>query len=161
MEKKKELADQAYQLAYEYDLKYGCCPQCVLMAVQETIGYVSDDLIQAAHTLSGGGGLLGDGTCGALSGGLLALGAKFGRPVDRLGKGRFIKSFMVGKELIKKVEAEFTGACSCNDVQNICHGRTYDMWNAGEIKELKDENFVNYCANLTGKIAQWCVEMML
>lgn len=160
MANKEELAKKAYDLAYDYDLKFGCCPQCVLLAVKETIGYVTDDIIKASHTLSGGCGLLGYGTCGALSGGLLALGAKYGRDVEGFGKGKFMKSFMVAKQLMEKVEEEFKGT-TCDDIQNVCHGKTYNMWDANEIKDLKNEKFVKYCADMTGKIAQWCVEMMI
>ncbi len=160
MKNKQELAEKAYQLAYDYDLKFGCCPQCVLLAVKETIGIVSDDIIKAAHPLSGGCALIGSGTCGAITGGLLALGAKFGRDVESLGKGKFMKSFMVGKQLMDKVEAEF-GATTCNAIQEKCHGRTYSMWDAEEIKKLKNDEFVKYCAEMTGKIAQWCVEIMI
>ena len=75
---KQQLAEQAYHTAVQYELDYGCCPQCVLATVQETIGIIDDQTIKASHGLSGGGGLLGQGTCGALTGGLMALSAKRG-----------------------------------------------------------------------------------
>ena len=72
---KQALAEQAYQKALQYELSYGCCPQCVLATVQETVGVVDDQTIKASHGLSGGGGLVGQGTCGALTGGLMAISA--------------------------------------------------------------------------------------
>ena len=60
-EERQALAEQAYQKALQYELDYGCCPQCVLATVQETIGYVDDKTIKASHGLSGGGGLMGHG----------------------------------------------------------------------------------------------------
>lgn len=157
---KKDLAEKAYSQAKNYFLEFGCCPQCVLLAVKETAGYVTNDIIKAAHTLSGGEARLGSGTCGAISGGLLALGAKFGRGVDSLNQANFQQSFSSAKELIERVKEEFEGAYSCNDFQIHCHGRTYDMWNPEERNQLKTADFKNYCAHITGKIAQWCVEMM-
>jgi C_GCAxxG_C_C family probable redox protein len=161
MEKEKiqELAEKAYQLAYDYDLQFGCCPQCVLAAVKETIGIVTDELITASHTLSGGGGLRGIGTCGALAGGLMALGAKFGRPRDQFGKGRYLKSFQVAKELIDRFNEKYE-SISCNDIQEKYTGRTYDMWNQDEITEFKSSCCKEACAELTGNIAKWVVEMM-
>lgn len=88
-EEKRALAENAYHKA----LDYGCCPQCVLAAVQETIGIIDDGTIKASHGLSGGGGLMAQGACGALTGGLLALSAKFGRDRDKLDKGRCINNF--------------------------------------------------------------------
>lgn len=158
-EKIQELAEKAYQLAYDYDLQYGCCPQCVLAAVKETIGIVSDDLITASHTFSGGGGLRGVGTCGALVGGLIALGAKFGRPRDQFGKGRYLKSFQEARELFDYFNNEYESV-SCNDIQKKYTGRTYDMWNPDEIKEFKSTCCKEACADITGKIARWVVEKM-
>ena len=74
-EAKKTLGEQAYEKAVKYEMDYGCCPQCVLATVQETVGGVDDQTIKASHGLSGGGALLGEGVCGALTGGLMALSA--------------------------------------------------------------------------------------
>ena len=60
-----DLAEQAYQKALRYELDYGCCPQCVLTVAQETLGGIDDSTIKASHGLSGGGGLMGQGACGA------------------------------------------------------------------------------------------------
>ena len=154
----QEILDKAYQLAYDYDIKFGCCPQCVLLAVQETIGIVTDELITASHTLSGGGGLRGEGTCGALAGGLLALGAKFGRPKERFGKGKFLKSFQAGKELMDWFKEEFKGQ-SCNDIQVDQGGKVYNMWDPQEIVEMKACT-KEYCADLTGKVTVKVIEMI-
>jgi hypothetical protein len=92
-DEKQTLADQAYEKATKYELDYGCCPQCVLATVQETIGGIDDATIKAVHGLSGGGGLMAEGACGALTGGLVALSAKYGRDRDKLDKGRYINNF--------------------------------------------------------------------
>ena len=60
---KAALAEEAYESAVNYELDYGCCPQCVLTAIQEAVGLVNDQTIKASHGLSGGGGLMGQGTC--------------------------------------------------------------------------------------------------
>ena len=68
-----ELREKADTLAYKYEKKYGGCPQCVLAAVKETVGGISDDVFKAATGLAGGVAVVGAGTCGALSGGVMAL----------------------------------------------------------------------------------------
>ena len=55
-EEKRALAEHAYRKAVQYELDYGCCPQCVLAAIQETVGIIDDNTIKASHGLSGGGG---------------------------------------------------------------------------------------------------------
>ena len=155
---KQQLAEQAYHKALQYELDYGCCPQCVLATVQETIGIIDDQTIKASHGLSGGGGLLGQGTCGALTGGLMALSAKRGRDRDKLDKGRFINNFSKGKDLVERFKQEF-GGVTCEELQKMFTGRTYDMWNADEYRQF-DNDRGQQCAHATGTVTRWIIEML-
>lgn len=152
------LGEQAYEKALKYELDYGCCPQCVLATVQETIGIVNDQTIKASHGLSGGGALLGEGVCGALTGGLMALSAKYGRDRDKLDRGRYINNFKKAKELTERFQREF-GGVTCRQLQKQFTGRTYDMWNAEEYKAFSDARG-QQCANATGTVTKWVIEML-
>ena len=152
------LGEQAYAKAQQYELDYGCCPQCVLATVQETVGIVDDQTVKASHGLSGGGGLLGEGVCGALSGGLLALSAKFGRDRDKLDRGRYINNFKKAKELTERLRAEF-GGVTCKELQQQFTGRTYDMWDAAQYQAFSDARG-EQCARATGTVTKWVVEML-
>ena len=152
------LAEEAYKKATRYELDYGCCPQCVLATVQETIGIIDDQTVKASHGLSGGGGLLGEGVCGALSGGLLALSAKYGRDRDKLDKGRYINNFMKAKELTERFRAEF-GGVTCRELQQQFTGRTYDMWDAADYQAF-DTARGGKCAHATGTVTKWVVEIL-
>ena len=157
-EEKQALAEQAYAKALQYELDYGCCPQCVLATVQETIGIIDDQTIKAAHGLSGGGGLMGQGACGALTGGLMALSAKRGRDRDKLDKGRFINNFKKGKELVEKFRQEF-GGITCEELQKQFTGRVYDMWDVNEYQQF-DKDRGKKCAHATGTVTKWIIEML-
>ena len=157
-EEKRALGEQACQKAIRYELDYGCCPQCVLATVQETVGGVDDQTIKASHGLSGGGALLGEGVCGALTGGLMALSAKYGRDRDKLDRGRYINNFKKARELTERFRAEF-GGVTCRDLQRQFTGRTYDMWNAEEYKAFDDARG-QQCARTTGTVTRWVVEML-
>ena len=157
-ESKKQLAEKAYETAVQYEVDYGCCPQCVLATVQETIGIIDDQTIKASHGLSGGGGLLGHGTCGALTGGLMALSAQKGRDRNKLEKGKFINNFKNGKKLVEKFVQEF-GGITCEDLQKQFTGRTYDMWDANQYQQF-DKDRGNKCAHATGTVTRWVIEMM-
>ena len=152
------LGEQACEKALKYELDYGCCPQCVLAAVQETVGIVDDQTSKASHGLSGGGGLVGEGLCGALSGGLLALSAKYGRDRDKLDRGRYINNFKKARELTDRFRAEF-GGVTCRELQQQFTGRTYDMWDAGEYKAFDDARG-QQCAHATGTVTKWLVELL-
>ncbi|BCK87693.1 hypothetical protein MIZ01_1484 [Sideroxyarcus emersonii] len=158
IEQKRALGEQAYAKALRYELDYGCCPQCVLATVQETVGGIDDQTVKASHGLSGGGGLLGEGVCGALTGGLLALSAKYGRDRDKLDQGRYINNFKKAKELTERFREEF-GGVTCSQLQQQFTGRTYDMWNVDEYKAF-DEARGRQCAHATGTVTQWVVEML-
>ena len=155
---REQLAEMAYQRAFELDALYGCCPQCVLTAVKETTGEVSDDLIKASHGLSGGGALIGEGVCGALTGGLLALGARLGRDADKLDQGRGMGNFQAGHELTDQFHKEY-GGFSCQHLQKCFSGRTWDFWKAEEYKGFSVAR-KDGCARATGLVAKWVVEML-
>lgn len=157
-EDRQKLAEQAYERAFDLDAKYGCCPQCVLTAVKEATGEVSDDLIKASHGLSGGGALAGTGLCGALTGGLMALSAQFGRDADKLDKGRGMRNFQAGRKLVDRFQKEFEGL-TCNDLQERFSGRTWDFWNGSEYQGFSNARG-DKCARTTGLVAKWVVEMM-
>ena len=152
------LADQAYDRAFDLDIKYGCCPQCVLTAVKESVGYVTDETIQSSHALSGGGALMGKGICGALTGVLIALGAKKGRPADKLHKGRGIANFNAAKALVEKFQEEF-GGTSCEHLQQQFSGRTWDMWQADQYQAFSDARG-DQCAHATGLVTKWVVDSL-
>jgi C_GCAxxG_C_C family probable redox protein len=155
---KIRIAQDAYDKALKYEIDFGCCPQCVLSAVQETIGIIDDATIKASHGLSGGGALSGQGACGALTGGLMALSAKRGRDRDKLDKGRFIGNFQKGKELVERFKNEF-GGVTCEELQKQFTGRTYDMWKPEEYKEFSDARGLK-CAQATASVTRWVVEML-
>ena len=157
-EEKQALAAQAYQTALQYELDYGCCPQCVLATVQETIGFIDDNTIKASHGLSGGGGLLGQGTCGALTGGLMAISAKYGRERHKLDSGRCINNFKKSKTLVDRFREEF-GGITCQELQQQFTGRTYDMWNAEDYQAFSDARG-QQCAHATALVTQWVVEVL-
>ncbi len=154
----EEMGAAAFQRAYGLDLKVGCCPQCVLTAVKDVIGGIGDDVIKASHGLSGGGSLVGTGTCGALSGGLLALGTRRGRDADKLEKSRGMANFQLGRQLTERFQQEF-GGTSCEALQCRFSGRSWDFWKPEEYKAFSEARG-DQCARATGLVAQWVVEML-
>lgn len=157
-EEKAEIAEKAYKLAFDYELEFGCCPQCVLTTVKETVGYVTDDTIKASHGLSGGGALSGVGACGALTGGLMALSCKRGRDRENFHKGKYIVNFKHGQKLVNKFKDEF-GGITCEDLQKQFTGRTFDLWNADEYAQFGKER-ENKCAHASAMVTKWVVELL-
>lgn len=121
----------------------------MLTAVKETVGIVTDETIKASHGLSGGG---------ALSGGLVALGAKRGRDADKLDRGRGMANFQAGRELVERFRKEFDGL-TCEELQVQFTGRTFDMWNKDEYAAFGQQRG-DKCAQASAQVAKWVVEML-
>ena len=128
------------------------------MSLQETLGIIEDQTIKASHGLSGGGGLMGVGACGALTGGLMALSAKRGRDRSKLDKGRFINNFNKGNELVERFREEF-GGITCSELQQQFTGRTYDLWDGEQYQDF-DKARGQQCAHATGTVTKWVIEML-
>lgn len=158
---RKEVLEQVYARALEYEQRYGSCPQCVLAAIQDMFGIVGDEVFRAAHALAGGVGLTTNGTCGALSGGVMALCCKYGRTHENFGKGRYLKSYQLGKRLYDRFDREY-GSCICRDVQKKTFGRSFDLWDAKENAEFeKAGGHKDKCPSVTGNVALWVGELLL
>ncbi len=158
---KEKILDMAYKLAFEYESKYGSCPQSVLLAIQKVFCLRMDAVIKAGHALAGGAGLSGYGTCGALTGGIMALSFMYGRELEDIDKGSFLKSYRLAKNLYDKFVAEF-GSCICKDVQRKIFGKAFNLWNAKEHKEFeKAGGHIDKCPDVAGKVARWVAETLI
>lgn len=160
---KAEVAERAYRLAYEYESKYGNCPQCVIAAVSEVLDLQIDDVFKAGHALAGGVGLAGDGTCGALSGGVMAISYKHGRERKDFTRPRHrrLKSYFLAKELHDRFVEEF-GSCICKDIQKKIFGRSFNLWDAEDYEKFKQMGgHTDKCTDVAGKAAKWTTEILI
>ena len=121
---------QAYRLAFKYEAERGSCPQCVLAAIKETLDVGDEATIKSADALAGGTALSTKGTCGALVGGLLAIGSIVGREYDDFKQGKrkrrvfyfanklYEKFIELIREYGLKVETGIFAARMCVEIQN-------------------------------------------
>ncbi|MBI4306585.1 MAG: C_GCAxxG_C_C family protein [Chloroflexi bacterium] len=155
------MIDKAYSLAYEYEQRHGNCPQCVLAAMQEVFGAVDDEVFKAAHGLAGGAALSTKGTCGALTGAMLAISSKYGRDRQSFARGGFSASYKLSKRLLDQFVAEF-GSPICQDIQTKLLGRSFDMWDRNDYKAFElAGGHTDKCPAVAGKAAMWTAELLL
>ncbi len=158
-----QLLENIYNRAYEYEGKYGACPQAVLAALQDFFGNIDDSVIQAVHSFAGGGALCGDGTCGALVGGTAAINSQFGRKRSEFGQktASRLKAFSFSKELRNKFVEEF-GGVSCSEVQKNVLGRSFNLWDPADYKKFEEAGgHDDKCTDVAGKTARWAAEILL
>lgn len=114
------------------------CAQSVLIAFANDFGY-SKEL--AAKLSSGFGGGMGktQGTCGAVSGGIMVLGMMAGEQANNYEELK-VRSYSKSKEFIKRFTTEFK-TTSCKDLIN-CDLNTKEGEDTFKEKEIKK----NICA---------------
>ena len=114
--------------------KYSGCSQSVLLALQEELGIGDHESFKAATVLSGGVARRGE-TCGALLGGLMALGLVVGR--DDIRDTQAYRDAMkpaneIVDEFKDKLKRDFgfekpLESTICRDIQQRIYGRGFDL----------------------------------
>ncbi len=159
--KKSEILDTAFKRAKQYEMEGGGCPQCTMSGVFDALDVTGDEIYKAATGLADGVGLTGDGHCGALSGGVLAIGHFFGREKKDSGDMRkLVKANMLSKKLHDRFVEKY-GTCRCADLQNSFFGRFYNLYDPGEMKEAFEAGMLDTCSTLVGEVAKMTTEIIL
>jgi len=160
--KNKSLSTKAYELAYKYEAEQGSCPQAVLSAIYETLNLGDPKTIQAADGLAGGTALSNKGTCGALVGGILAIGAIVGRTYQDFSEGkRKRRVFQYAKNLLDRFEEQYPGPL-CHEVQKNLFGRSYVLSNPKEYELFEKAGaHIDKCPSVAGNVAKWTVEILI
>jgi len=162
MHSNEQILERVYRLAFKYEAEIGSCPQCVLSALHETINIADPATIQASDALAGGCALSTEGTCGALSGGLLAIGSVVGRTYEDFKKGDSRRRvFLYSKKLYDRFIEEY-GSPLCKDVQKKIFGKSFKLLDAKEYQEFeKAGGHVDKCPSVSANAARWAAEIIL
>lgn len=129
----EELVSKARQKAHYYD-RFSGCSQSVLLALQDELGIGDLESFKAATVLSGGVARRGE-TCGALIGGLMALGLVEGRE-GMEDTDQYVAAMGVANEICElfqeSLEREFSfltplKSTLCHEIQERIYGRSFDI----------------------------------
>jgi C_GCAxxG_C_C family probable redox protein len=158
---KEEMLEEVYRRAKAYELAGGNCSQCSLAAIFEVLGVEDENVVRAATGFADGVGLSGDGHCGALSGGTMAISYFFGRKRDDLGKmGKQIKALLLAKKFHEQFISEFS-TCRCHDIQVKQFGRFFNLYNMEDMKAAQAAGMAEGCSTLVGKAARMALAIIL
>jgi len=107
----------------------------VLAALQAKLGGIDPGVFKAGSCLSGG--VVGRGeTCGALTGGLMAIGSEVGR--ERLEDLPQLKKARIpGTEMYLRFQEE-VGHTLCAEIHKIKFGRTYHLYDPADLKAFHE-----------------------
>ena len=156
-----EISESAFNRAKQYEMRSGGCSQCTLAGVFDALGVGNDDIFKAATGLADGVGLTGDGHCGALSGGVLAIGYFFGRRKEDFGDMmKLVKANLLSKKLHDRFVAKY-GTCRCADLQISFFGRFYNLYDPEQMKAAAKAGMLDTCSTLVGEVARMTTEIIL
>jgi len=119
----EEILNKAFESGKRHEMRSGGCPKRTIAAVFEALGIKNDEVFRTATGFADGVGLTGDGHCGALSGGVMAISYLFGRKKEDFGD---IMKLLNACILSKKLHDQFVdkyGTCRCTDIQTKFFGR--------------------------------------
>lgn len=157
----QEKIERAYALGYEYEARHGVCPQCTIAALQDVFGIVDDETFKATHVLAGGGALSTRGTCGALVGAMMAMGAMLGRDRESFKTTRTRESFVPAKAILDAFVAKY-GSPICGEVQAKIMGRSFDMWNPDDYAAFEAAGgHTDKCTDVVGTAARIAAEKII
>ncbi len=160
-EKKDEILNKAFELGKKYEQECTGCAQTAVAAIFESLGIWNEDVFRAASGLADGLGLTGDGSCGALVGSSMVIGDLFGRSrEDFKDMYKPMKSYTLVKKLHDKYLKQY-GSCRCFDVQEKTMGRTFNLWNADEMKEAFKAGMMDNCSTIVGNVAKLATKIIL
>ena len=177
-ETRDEFLQKVYEVGYENERKFGGCTQCTLLALQKMFDLSDGAVFKSAHSLCGGAGLSGKGTCGALTGGIMAIGLKYGRDKTdiiikdvNLKKNKKnseshlseigLKSHKLSKRLVDGFLKEY-GSIICEDIQKKIIGRSFNIWDKEDYKEFKKAGaHIDKCPSVVGNASKWVAEIFL
>jgi len=162
MNSQKDILDDVYQRAFQYEARLGSCPQCVLAALKETLDVGDDSIFKASQGLAGGTALSSEGTCGALAGGMIAIGSLVGRTYQEFSEGQKKRLvFKYTRPLYDRFVREY-GSSLCCGVQKKIFGRSYILLDKQQYEAFEKAGaHVDKCTSVAGNAAKWTAEIIL
>jgi C_GCAxxG_C_C family probable redox protein len=157
----ENVLNKAFESGKRHEIKGGGCPQSTIAGIFEALGIENDDVFKAATGLADGVGLTGDGHCGALSGGVMAISYLFGREVKDFGDmTKQVRALRLSKKLHDQFIEKY-GACRCADIQARLIGRFYNLYDPQEMEEASKAGMMNKCSTLVGEVARMATRIIL
>ena len=173
VEEKDRLVRKIEQEAIRNEIDYSGCARCVLSALQQNLGVGGSDTFKASIGLSGGVARNCE-VCGALLGGLMAVGIAYGSDKLSFVLGDYVKGKEEDEEATQRFREvmsrstiicdrfrERFGGLRCVDAQKVIHGKVRDLKDPKQIEEFAQPEIHDKCSQVTGIAARIAAEAIL
>ncbi|OPX37714.1 MAG: hypothetical protein B1H11_05570 [Desulfobacteraceae bacterium 4484_190.1] len=155
---REELLNRIEETAHGYEKEFHGCSRCVFKALQDHLDLGDSISLKASTPLAAGVAMRGE-TCGALIGGLLAVGIITAKE-DFKDSNALNNSLAAGFRLARKVEKEF-GTTNCTKIQTDRLGRFYSLADPKQYESFIEAGGYIECPKVVGKIARITAEFIL
>ncbi len=137
----EEIIKQIGEKAHDYEKNYSGCAQSVLGALQAGLKIGDSQSFRAATGLAGGIARQGE-SCGAIIGGLMALGLATGRgKIEDVAAYRTMlpRAIAVREKFMAELEKQWhfkdsIGNTLCRRIQEMIYGRSFDLTKEAEFQ---------------------------
>ena len=169
-EEKQERLDRVERRASAYDYEFSGCGQMVMLSLQQEFKLPWAPAVFKSATFLGRGTSGVGGACGALIGGVLAIGLASGR--DKIEDSIYPEpevldattGFPQSLEIIRKYYKrwkEELGSFQCKELQTRLMGKSYDHENKEDAERFHKEGGREKCSELVGKAARIAAEIIM
>ena len=166
---REEILDRVERKAAAYQYEFKGCGQTILLPLQQEFDLPGGSAVLKAATFAAAGTARMGNMCGALLGGILAIGLASGR--QYFGDPMYPDPQVLGEtsglprslELVRRFYQRFVqelGSWLCRDLQVKMLGRSYDLVNPEEYAEFLIVGSTK-CSELVGKAARLAAETIL
>lgn len=161
-DEKVRLLRRIEQEARDNEVFYWGCSQAVLGALQHHLDLGDGGAFKAASALAGG--LVGrQEACGALLGGIMAIGLAYGRATFEPGKisreqPAFVEALLRSRSLCRIFKEQF-GYLRCSDIRAAVRGPDYKEYVRFDTIEAIEDHAK--CGEVTGPAARMAAEIIL
>jgi C_GCAxxG_C_C family probable redox protein len=147
-----EFVEAVRKRAHDYDFNCHGCSQAVVQCFLDVFEENNVALFMAASPFAAGMSMTGN-NCGALIGGLMVLGAVFGRRSTGDGMEGIIDGIRPSRKLVKHFQGRF-GAINCRELTqtNLADPVKAEAYFAG--------GGLEQCAGITGEVAALVGELL-
>jgi C_GCAxxG_C_C family probable redox protein len=160
---KDEILREAESKGYEFERIYHGCAQCVLAPLMDIFNIKQTAAFKAATGLAGGIGLSVEGSCGGLSGGVMAFSLIYGRELDKIDDPKNLRfiSYRLANQLHERFIQEY-GSSICKEIHKKVLGQAYHLNNPEEWDAfLAAGGHTDKCPGVVGKATRWAAEIIM
>jgi Putative redox-active protein (C_GCAxxG_C_C) len=163
---RNDIIKKSRELATQYEAKYKGCGQCTFMAVIDALRWggleiiprdMEDRLFSGICLLTGGVGLSGEGSCGAVAAGTLAIGLALGLRRETINESVFRQNCTIIRDALLDRYCQKYRSLLCKDIQRKFFGKAWDL--------ARDDMSAEYLGISKGCIitqgAMWATEVIL